>query len=413
MRKRHLSLKSARKIALNAQYLDSRTKIPPGKKGVLQTIEKLGYVQIDTIAVIERAHHHTLWTRLPDYDPVMLHTLQAKDRQVFEYWGHAASYLPMSDYRYYLPRMHKYRTFMTKGARQRLERYGHLMGNVLERIRKEGPLGSKDFAPPPGKKRGTWWNWKPAKFALEILFGRGDLMVTERRNFQRIYDLTERVLPENTDISVPDDDELGRFLVYRALSAYGLALENEICNHIHAAGKEVIKRSLLDLVYSNEVVPLMVEGQNDTVYYALPEMIETAVKFRKKSPCVFLFSPFDNLIIQRNRIKHLFGFDYALECYLPASKRKYGYFTIPVFWGEEFAGRLDAKADRKKKRMIIRNLIFEPEFADVGGILPFFADKLALFAQFNQCREIKIEKVSPVGIKPHLKHLVGRAVIEV
>ena len=227
MKKTTLSLRSARRIAFRAQLLDGKGRFPSGKKGVARTIEKLGYVQIDTISVIERAHHHTLWTRRQDYDPRMLHELQAVDRRVFEYWGHAASYLPISDYRYYLPLKRDYRNPRSKWTRQMLEKHGHLMDSVLERIRVEGPLGSRDFEPPPGIKRGTWWDWKPRKTALELLFWRGDLMVRERRNFQRLYDLTERVLPPETDTRIPDEDELGRFLVRRALSAHGVARERE------------------------------------------------------------------------------------------------------------------------------------------------------------------------------------------
>ncbi|MBA7698532.1 hypothetical protein ES703_107210 [subsurface metagenome] len=191
---RKISSALARRLPLHSQLLDGRTKLPKGKEGIAQAIEKLGYVQIDTIAVINRAHHHTLWTRRPDYSPAMLDELQAKDRRVFEYWGHAASYLPMKDYRYYIPRMRAF-PWGDGWIKRMHERHKDVMKDVLERITKEGPLGSADFKAPDGKKRGAWWDWKPAKTALELLMWRGDLMVTERRNFQRIYDLTERVLP--------------------------------------------------------------------------------------------------------------------------------------------------------------------------------------------------------------------------
>lgn len=232
VKKIRISSKQARRIVLNAQLLGSGIKLSKGKEGIAQTIEKLGYIQIDTIAVIERAHHHTLWCRRADYDPIMLHELQTKDRRVFEYWGHAMSYLPISDYRYFLPKMRNFENPKSKWAEISLAKCGHLMQPVLERIRKEGPLSSKDFKPPPGTKRGNWWDWKPAKIALEMLFWKGDLMVTERRNFQKVYDLTERVLPGNVDTSIPDKDETGQFLVRRSLSANGILQEKEIFNFL-------------------------------------------------------------------------------------------------------------------------------------------------------------------------------------
>jgi uncharacterized protein YcaQ len=406
MKKVPISLAMARRMALNAQLLDGQTNLATGKEGIAQTIETLGYVQIDTIAVIRRAHHHTLWTRRPDYRPKMLHELQAKDRRVFEYWGHAASYLPMSDYRYYLPRMRGFNDPKNKWEKQRLEKHGHLMDPVLERIRQEGPLTSKDFVPPPGTKRGTWWDWKPAKVALELLFWRGDLMITERRNFQRVYDLTERVLPDDIDTSLPDDDELGQFLVRRALSAYGLAQEKEIRDHIHAASSKVIAKALNDLVDAGEVIPLKIEADENADYYALPEAIEQSAQLEQGPRRVFLISPFDNLIIQRERTKRLFGFDYALECYLPAAKRKYGYFVLPILWDDSFVGRLDPKAERKKKTLIVRNLVFEPTFSAFDDFLPAFAEELVNFARFNQCDTIKLEQISPANIKQPLEHLV-------
>lgn len=400
-----ISLELARRVALNAHLLDGNTKLPPGKEGVAQTIEMLGYVQIDTIAVIERAHHHTLWARRPDYEPGMLHELQAKDRRVFEYWGHAASYLPLSDYRYYLPRMYAFPR--TKGDRQWLEANGPLVESVLERIRQEGPLTSKDFDPPPGTKRGTWWDWKPAKIALEMLFWRGDLMIAERRNFQRVYDLTERVLPATVDTSLPDEDELGRFLVQRALSAYGVAQAGEIVDHIRAASRPLILKSLRELVNAGQIIQARIKEDSQADYYALPAAIEAAVEPEPEPQPVFLLSPFDNLVIQRDRMKQLFGFDYILECYIPAAKRKYGYFTLPILWGEKFVGRLDPKADRRKKTLIVRNLVFEPGFEAFDGFLPALVNKLRDLARFNRCHTIEFDQVSPAKIKQNLAHLAN------
>jgi uncharacterized protein YcaQ len=401
-----ISIKHARRMAINAQLLDGRTKLSKGKEGVAQTIENLGYIQIDTISVIQRAHHHTLWTRCPDYDPEMLHELQAEDRRIFEYWGHAASYLPITDYRFYLPRMRGFLEPHQKWEKRRLEKYSHMMKPVLERIRAEGPLGSKDFTPPKDAKRGTWWDWRPAKVALELLFWRGELMITERRKFARIYDLTERVLPNGVDMRMPDEEELGRFLVRRALKAYGIANESEIREHIHGTDKAIISQGLRDLIDSGEVVNLSIDKIKKNEYYALSDKIETASRLRKSSPRLFLLSPFDNLIIQRERIKRLFGFDYALECYVPAPKRKFGYFVLPILWGENFIGRLDPKADRKNKTLIIHRLILEPGITEFEEILPPLAEKLWDFARFNGCERIELKKTVPGAVKKPLAKLL-------
>ncbi len=406
MEKHKISIKSARRIVLHAQLLDDKTKLPKGKEGVAQTIETLGYVQIDTINVIERAHHHTLWNRRPDYHPDMLHELQAKDRRVFEYWGHAHSYLPMSDYRYYLRRMREYENPHSKWEKQQMDKYGHLMEPMMERIRNEGPLSSKDFESAPESERKPMWHPKPARAALSLLVWKVELMISERRNNQKVFDLTERVLPDNVDTSVPDPDELGQFLVRRALSALGVATEKEIRNHIDAAGKEVISKSLNDLEESVEVIRVKIKGLENIAYYAFLDTIEKSTKQNRLKDKVILLSPFDNLIIQRDRIKRLFDFEYALECYTPPVKRDYGYYVLPILWGDQLVGRLDPKTDRKEKTLIIRNLVFETNFKEIDKFLPAFADSMGYFARFNNCERIVFEKISPANLQKKLEQWV-------
>ena len=394
-----ISASRAQKVALQSQLLDHTGRIPAGKKGVAHVIETLGYIQLDTIAVIQRAHHHTLWTRCQDYTAEMLHQLQAVDRRIFEYWGHAASYLPTSDYRFYKPRMQRFVDPVSKWEKQRFEKYGHLMKPVLERIRKEGPLSSKDFAPSSGKKGGTWWDWRPTKVALELLFWRGELMITERRNFHRIYDLTERVLPGHIDTKMPTDDELGRFFVNRALTAYGIAQEKEIREHIHGAENNIIADALHDMTATGEIQPITVGGIKNAQFFALSDVLNSQTDQAKSSVKLHILSPFDNFIIQRDRISRLFDFDYVLECYLPSPKRKYGYFVLPILYGGRFVGRFDPKADRKKSTFIILNLHFEHGFKISDRFIKLFADRLAKLARFNECDQIKVQKTSPAKAK--------------
>lgn len=386
-----LSLEAARQIAIKCQLLNKKPNLPGGKKGIAQTIEKLGYIQIDTIAVIERAHHHTLWTRCPDYSNEMLHNLQVQDRRVFEYWGHQASYLPMSDYRFYLPRMKSFHDPDHYWFKDRHERAKHLLEPVLQRIRKEGPLSSRDFKPPADAKRGTWWDWQPAKIALELLYWRGDLMITERRNFQKVYDLTERVLPKDVDTTFPSDEELGRFMVTRALNSMGVAREKDILNHLEGASKNLISNALKEMAATGEVQIVKLENEANFRYFALPKNLEESTIDSNQNSEVHLLSPFDNLVIHRDRTRRIFDFDYTIECYVPAPKRKYGYFSLPILWKTQFAGRLDPAADRKNKTMQIKNLVFEPDFNMTEEFQQAFISKLKDFTRFNNCEKIIFE----------------------
>ena len=395
---------SAVRLALRSQLLSAEgTGFPSGSEGVARIIEKLGYVQIDTISVVNRAHHVTLRTRCPDYSPEMLDRLLADDRRIFEYWGHAASYLPMSDYRFYTRRMRQFVDPMDKWAKDRFEKCGHLMDGVLERIRNEGPLGAVDFKSNPDDRTGEWWDWKPAKIALELLFWRGDLMITARRNFHRLYDLTERVLPGHVDTTEPDDGALGRFMVRRALSAHGIATGKQIALHLRPGGRDLVNRVIGELTDSRELVPATVDGEEG--WFVFNGDLES-LQGRVPSKMVRFLSPFDNLIIDRDRIKRLFGFDYALECYVPAAKRKHGYFVHPILWDGSLIGRMDPKADRKTRRLLVRSMSFEDGFMEFDRLLPHLSCALRDFAEFNGCDTVVLEKIVPRKLKRPLEKLL-------
>jgi uncharacterized protein len=404
-----IKLETARRMALHAQLLDGRTKLPKGKEGVAKAIEHLGYVQIDTISVIERAHNHTIWTRRPDFTPTYLHELQAVDRRIFEYWGHAASFLPICDYRFYIPRMNRFREpkSNSKWEMERIQRSSHMMKPVLERVRNEGPLGSRDFHEPGSGKKGTWWDWQPAKVALELLFWMGELMVTERKNFQRLYDLTERVLPAEVDTTCPDGDELNRFLARRALQSMGIATEKEIQDHLWGSGKNEVGNALYEFADSGEVVKLKIEGIDKADYFATASLVEKFHKLRKPSSELHLLSPFDNAVIHRERNRRLFNFDYTIECYVPQLKRKHGYFVCPILWGDRFVGRMDPKADRKTRTLLINSLSFEKGFEAFDDFIPVFADKLEQFAAFNGCEKIELIKVAPAKITSSIRKYIN------
>ncbi len=395
-----ISLQQARNLVVNCQLLDSNTKIKKGKAGVVQVIEHLGYIQVDTINVIERAHHHTLWTRVPLYQPEMLDELQAKDCKVFEYWGHAASYLPMKDYRFYLLKM---KNMLKENPRWQkwADKNKKLLSHVLKRIRKEGPLGASDFGDTRKKKRSTWWDWKPAKTALETLHTTGDLMVTARRKFERVFDLTERVLLKGIVTKMPSQDDVVQFAVNRALKAHGLVTAREILNHIHIVKEKNIRQYLADMLNSGKLVKVKIDGI-DCEYYTSSDIVNS-FEGRPKKKALHILSPFDNFIIQRDRIKRLFDFEYQLECYKPPKQRIYGYFVLPILWGNEFIGRIDLKADRSNQELIVRNLLIESNSKHVKDALQVLGEKLNELAAFNQTEQVVIKQTKPNKLKNLLK----------
>jgi hypothetical protein len=344
---------------------------------------------------------------MPGYKPRHLHEALAEARTLFEYWGHAASYLPLKDYRFYLPMMRSF--YDPKGAWYRgwMERYGAWLEPVKKRIREEGPLAARDFEHPAGRK-GPWWDWKPAKAALELLFWRGELMIRERRGFERIYDLAERVLPAGTDTRMPDDGELGRFVVRRALGALGVAGEREIRDYIRIGGRRVVAAALQEMLAAGEIARVAVERRNGTLY-AFPAALEQAGRLRAVPPRTRFLSPFDNLAIFRPRLKERFGFDYAFECYVPKHKRNHGYFVLPILLGEELVGRLDPKADRANRKLVVRRLAIAPEFASEAGLAPALASALGEFARFNGCASATLERVDPEWLKMPLAGLLSRS----
>ena len=373
-------------------------RLPPArqkgnaKDATLEAIEHLGYIQIDTISVIQRAHHHTLWNRNPRYASCQLNQL-VRNKLVFEYWSHAAAYLPMRDYRYSLPR----KRAIARGVQNHwYERDEKLMAWVLKRIADEGPLMARDFDN-GGKKAGEWAS-KPAKRALENLFMQGELMVPYRNNFHKVYDLTERVLAADTDTTVPGADEYGRFLVTRYLQANGLGLPAEI-TYLLQQTRPLVSAALQDMVSTGEILQISA-GSNR--YYALPASLQLLDKSLARSKLKIL-SPFDNMLIQRKRMRALFGFDYQLECYVPEAKRQYGYFSLPILWNGRLVARMDCKTLQKKSLLHIHHIALEPGLDDTDAFLAALCQELAAFLRFNNCSELHLHKTTPGHLKPVLQ----------
>lgn len=364
-------------MALSAQGLLQRQPFGRGTPGTLKTIRRLGYVQIDTISVVARAHHHAFWSRVPNYRAGILERLENK-REVFEYWSHAAAYLPMEDYRFCLPMM---RRIKSRGKHW-FPRNPHLMAHVLDRIRAEGPLKSRDFTEEHRSRE--MWDIKPTKMALHELFIQGDIMVAGRAGFQKIYDLPERILPADMDTTTPGSDESAAHQIRSGLRAHGLIAESEITYQRRENASD-IQRCLASMLEAGEVMTVEVAGQT---YYTTGELLESLPpKLGRRRAA--LISPFDNAVIQRKRLQRLFGFDYQMEIYYPVAKRIYGYFSMPILWGDRFVGRIDPKADRKRKVLIIKNAMLEPPFDGRDEVWAALVEAIREFAAFNGCDHVE------------------------
>ncbi len=394
--KESLSIDQARKLVLLSQKLPPTKQAGRATAATLSAIEHLGYIQIDTISVIQRAHHHTLWNRNPRYKASQLDQLLA-DKQVFEYWSHAAAYLPFRDYRFSLPRKH---AFASGTQRHWYERDERMLQLVLKRIATEGPLMAKDFE--HNGKRIGYWKTKPAKRALEYLFMQGELMVPRRVNFHKVYDLTERVLPDGTDTTVPDAGEYARFLITRYLRANGLGQAAEIACLLKGT-KPLVSATLEEMVAAGELLQVWVA---DTLYYVLPDSLELLSKPLARNKLKIL-SPFDNLVIQRQRLKTLFGFDYLIECYVPKSKRRYGYFSLPILWEGKLVARMDCKAERNESLLHIQHLALEPTVLKTDALFLALRKELESFLQFNNCNKLRLHRTCPAKVKPELQILIN------
>lgn len=389
-----MTLEQLQNITLKTQGLLQTSPFGEGKMAVLNALEHLGYLQIDTLSIIERAHHHTLWTRIPDYKTAYLDEL-VKERKIFEYWFHAASYLPMKDFRFALPQM----LDVKQSESHYYKADPKVMQYVIDTIRAEGPKKARDFES-QSKKPGNWWNWKPTKIALERLFMQGDLMVCERNGMQKTYDITERVLPQNIDLKQPSPIEFAEYLVKTYLKAYGFTSIKQIT---HLKKGEILRKNVNDVLESMlqkgtiKKVPL----ENSPSIFIQSDLIEQS--FAKNDSNIRFLSPFDNSIIHRDRVKHLFDFDFRLECYTPKEKRQYGYFCLPILFGNTFLGRVDCKAHRKEKQFEIIHLHIENQNIDIESWISYFVESIKQFAIFNGCDTIKLTQVSPLKLTDRLK----------
>lgn len=352
-----LPLMTVRLLQLSAQGLANPPASPAVKTDVLAVIRRMGALQIDTINVIARSPYMVLFSRLGSYDPGWLDELEAEGH-LFEYWSHAACFLPIEDYPLYVSRMDPYtQHYYSLDWR---EKHQETVELVMRRIHEQGPVRSADFERSDGKK-GSWWDWKVEKQALEYLFTTGDLMITRREKFQRVYDLREKVLPTWDGAPAPELAEAQDELAVRAVRVMGAAPARWVPDYFRLPKQDMPKR-FARLAEAGRLQPIAVDGRKEP-WYIHPDdrpLLDSALRGEIIPTYTTLLSPFDPLVWDRERARTLFNFDYALECYLPEPKRHYGYYVLPILHRGELMGRLDAKAHRKDGLFEVRALYLEP-----------------------------------------------------
>ena len=383
-----MEIKFWQNIALQKQGINGSPLFREGTVGAETAIKTLGYIQIDTLNIIERAHHHTLWNRVTNYRPDDLNILMAQ-RKIFEHWHHALSYLPIDDYRFAIPFMQRIKSRDTPYYKK------HdltLMRSIIERIKSDGPLKLRDLKENKVHitKKGAW-NSRPAKRALQVLFLQGDLMVSGREKMERVYDLTENILPSHISTTPPTPIEYATYLIETTLRANGFATLNYI---LHGKSTAALKQQVQDILDQKMKAGEIACHKTDFMppVYASKNL----TKDNSSSPQghVKILSPFDNMLINRDRAEQLFEFSYRLECYTPVAKRQYGYFCLPILYGTELVGRIDCKAHRKEGILEILHFHIEKHLENRDTFFTLFVEELYRFAHFNQCENIEIVKSS-------------------
>lgn len=363
-----LTAAQARRLLLDRQGLmhdpSTTARLTPAR--LHRHIERIGFVQIDTISTVQRAHHHILHSRFDDYEPAQLRKLLDTDRKLFEHWTHDASIIPIAWFPQWKLRFERYRERGNAPNAWWRKRIGDnpdaVLDHVLERITDEGPLRSADFEH-DRKDSGPWWGWKPQKAALEYLWRIGVLAVDRRVNFHKHYDLTERVLAHVYDHDPPGRKEHVDWACTTALERLGTATPAELAGFFNAIPLADARNWCAAARSEGRIVEVVIEsadGSKPRRSYAFHDWKRRLSRVPDPPDRLRLLSPFDPVIRDRKRALRLFDFDYRFEAFTPASKRRYGYYVLPMLDRDRIVGRLDAKTHRDRSELEVKGLWWEP-----------------------------------------------------
>jgi uncharacterized protein YcaQ len=394
------SKEAARTLLLAAQGLGSPPRHSATKDDVLDAVRRMGVLQIDSISVVARSPYLVLWSRVGAYDSKWLDELLAEGA-IFEYWSHAACFIPIEDYGLYRRLM----LDKTDKTRVWMEAHPDALEHVMGHIRKKGPVRSAEFARTDGKA-GGWWEWKPEKRALEHLFAAGELMISHRENFHRVYDLRERVLanalPGWEDAFTPTEHEVRRALALKTVRALGVAVSRWVPDYFRTPKRGAA--SLLEELADEG--SLLRAGIEDDPAYVHPEnaaLAEKVLSGGAQSSVTTLLSPFDPVVWDRARASELFGFDYKIEVYTPAARRRYGYYSLPILHDGALVGRLDAKAHRKEGLFEVKAAHLEPGTIVSDELVASLAGALRACAFWHATPDVAVRRSDPPELAEALR----------
>jgi uncharacterized protein YcaQ len=344
-----LSKSDARRIWLEAQRLDTYAPFGDGPAATRAAVTHLGYVQIDTINVIERCHHHILYTRIPGYQREHLRQAQSVDKSVFEYWTHALSYLPTEDMRFYVSAMKRHwqrrSVWFTAVTDADLRK-------VLTRIRKHGALTIRDIDDDVlVEKDHAWASRKPSKRALQLAFYRGLLTVSDRAGMLKTYELTTRHFGWQRLPRAASEREILDYLLERALRTQGVVSLDSVC-YLHPKRKPAMRQLIETRVRRKELLPVELEGAGKLQHWTRPATLDA--RFDEAEELVHILSPFDPLMRERKRTHLIFDYEHIFEAYVPKEKRRFGYFALPVLAGDEIVALVDLKTDRERQKLLLQ-----------------------------------------------------------
>ncbi len=383
-----VSNSDARRVFLAKQGLSAPPKTALSKSGLLQLIHNIGFVQVDSIQTVERAHHQILFSRNQTYKREHLTALLEKDGALFEHWTHDASILPSTFFKYW---KHKFRrqeeVLINRWRKWQGEGFEHAFDETYERVVANGAILARDIKA-DGHVSGGWWNWHPNKTALEYYWHTGKFAIAGRSNFQKIYDLVERVIPAEFHQPEVSSEEFVDWACRSALTRLGFATHGEIAAFWALITPDEAKNWVAS--HRDELTEVLIEpalGGKPRPSWAFRDLQTTLTDYPEAPARIRVLSPFDPMIRDRNRTERLFGFFYRIEIFVPEPKREYGYYVFPLLEGDRLIGRIDMKADRKRGTLDVRKLWLEPGVRPSAGRIDKLIaelDRLARFAGVEQ-----------------------------
>lgn len=393
-------LSALRAVALHTHALTQPTgsEPTPNPETIYNLIEQIGCLQIDTLQMVSRSHQMIVWSHLGPYDPAHLDALlfAPGQRRCFEYWFHAACIIPLAEYRYRTPTMAYYSNH--NGWRRWLNEAENeqVVNLVRERIRQDGALRGGDFEY-EGPKRGAWWDWKPAKNALEYLFASGELMVADRVKFQRVYDLRERLLPDWVDTTPVTREEMGRRLLLQAARVFGVCRAGQLSDLTHGFGRNESAPIVTELLATGELRQIEGELADGSVARLVihrdnMDLLERAAANDLPTPRTTFLNPFDSFWYPRDRDEEFWQFYQTLEAYTPEPKRRWGYFCLPILYRDRLIGRFDPKLERKTGLLRLKVLHLESGVVPDEELVDGVAQAMRSFMRFHGAKDLVIEK---------------------